>query len=821
VLRDVPGATYRIQLRREFGFGELVEIVPFLADLGITHVYCSPYLRAVPGSAHGYDVVDHTAINPELGGAEGHERMCDALASHGMSHILDVVPNHMAIGGRASMWWWDLLRNGPASRYARFFDVDWDPPEPRLKGKILIPILEDHYGRVLEAGGLSLERDGDEVVVRYFDHEAPIAPGSIENLLGAPDDLDEAIGLVNSEPALLNALLEQQNYRLARWRTDLELNYRRFFDINELVALRVEESEVFDLVHSLPLRLVEEGRVGGLRIDHVDGLRDPEQYLEHLRSEAGEHVYIVVEKILEPGEDLPSGWPVQGTTGYDFLNLAGGLFVDPAGEKPITDLYVTFSGEISDLDELEHEKKLQTMEEILPSEVERLVSLLIEICERHPRHRDYTRNELRDALRELIAALDVYRTYSRADTHELRPEDTRRIEHAFDAARSRRADIDPDLFAFLNDLLLLRYEGLTESDFVMSMQQTTGAVMAKAVEDTAFYTFNRLVSANEVGGSPGNWGTSIEDFHAAMTLAAGSRPYSMSTTSTHDTKRSEDVRARLTLLTEIPDAWGEAVRRWSELNERQRAAPFPDRNAEYLFYQTVVGAYPLEVERAVEYMRKAAKEAKRYTSWTTPDEDYDSALEGFVRGSLGNDAFLADLHTFAEPLIGPGRVNSLAQTVLKLTSPGIPDIYQGCELWDLSLVDPDNRRPIDYHARRSLLATCMSVESAMAKWDEGGPKLFLIKTALGLRSRMDAKHYEPLPVEGAGADHALAYSRGGVIAVVPRLVLSRPEGWEESEVSLPAGRWSDALTERPLSGRPTLGELWERFPVGLLVEVGP
>jgi (1->4)-alpha-D-glucan 1-alpha-D-glucosylmutase len=820
VARDAPGATYRVQLRPDFDFDDLVEVVPYLAELGITHVYCSPYLRAAPGSTHGYDVVDHTSINPELGGPEGHERMCAALAEHGMSHILDVVPNHMAIGGRASMWWWDLLRNGPASKYARFFDVDWDPPEPRLKGKILMPVLGDQYGRVLEAGGLKLERDGDEVIVRYVDHEAPIAPGSIENIPGAPDDLDDAIELINSEPALLHALLEQQNYRLARWRTDLELNYRRFFDINELVALRMEESEVFDLVHSLPLELLDDGRLAGMRIDHVDGLRDPHRYLERLRAEAGEDAYIVVEKILEPGEELPRDWPVQGTTGYDFLNLAGGLFVDPAGEKPLTDQYVTFSGEISDLEELVHEKKLQIMEEILPSEIERLVSVLIDICERHPRHRDYTRNELRDALRETIAALDVYRTYTDAQARTVRPEDIRRIEHALETAQMRSIDIDPDLFGFLNELLLLRYEGLAESDFVMSLQQTTGAVMAKSVEDTAFYNYNRFVTSNEVGGSPSVWGTSIEEFHTTMKRAAAHRPSSMLTTSTHDTKRSEDVRARLLLLTEIPDAWSEAVRRWSRINERHRTDPFPDRNAEYLMYQTVVGAFPLGVERAVEYMRKAAKEAKRYTSWTTPDEDYDAALEAFVRGALGDDEFLSDLEDFVVPLIAPGRVNSLAQTLLKLTCPGVPDVYQGCELWDLSLVDPDNRRAVDYAARRELLATCTSAATAMERWDEGGPKLYLIRTALRLRKRIEAADYEPLTVEGAGAEHALAFARGQVVAVVPRLVLSRPEGWADSEVLLPEGERTNVLTMDPVSVRPTLGELWDRFPVALLVGGG-
>ena len=818
-----PGATYRIQLRSGFGFGELAEIVPYLRDLGITLVYCSPYLRAMPNSAHGYDVVDHTAINPELGGVEGHARMCAALAAASMSHILDIVPNHMAIGGRASKWWWDVLRNGPQSAYARFFDIDWDPPEPRLKNKILVPILSDQYGRVLEAGDLTLERDGDDLLIRYYDNEVPVAPGSIESLPGAPADPDEAIDHINSEPALLHALLDRQHYRLALWHTDLELNYRRFFDINELVALRMEEPGVFDLVHSLPLSLMAEGHLAGLRIDHVDGLRDPQAYLDRLREAGGKDAYIVVEKILEPTEDLPETWPVQGTTGYDFTTLAGGLLIDPSGEKSLTDLYVTFTGESSELDALVHETKLKIMAEILPSDLERLVSLLIEICERHPRHRDYTRNELRDALREVVAGLDVYRTYIVAEVRTVRPVDARRIEDAVSAAHGRRPDLDPDLFVFLTDLLLLRYEGFLESDFVMRFQQTTGPVTAKAVEDTCFYNYNRFIALNEVGGSPGVWGTSVADFHAAMQRAAASRPRSMLATSTHDTKRSEDVRARLALLSEIPDRWGEAVRRWSSINERHRVQAGPDRNAEYLLYQTVVGAHPLDVERAVVFMQKASKEAKRYTSWTAPDEDYDAVLESFVRAALGDDAFTSDLARFVEPLVDPGRVNSLTQTLLKLTCPGVPDVYQGCELWDLSLVDPDNRRPVDYPARRALLDACVSAETAMERWDEGGPKQFLIRRALA--ARRDAPRafggiHEPLALEGDSADHAVALARDGIVAVAPRLPLTRPRGWEETHVILPQGGWSDVLTGEQVPERPRLGPLWARFPVALLIEEG-
>jgi (1->4)-alpha-D-glucan 1-alpha-D-glucosylmutase len=816
-----PGATYRVQLRAGFGFDELAEIVPYLRDLGITHVHCSPYLRARPNSPHGYDVVDHTVADPELGGTEGLARMCAALEEASMSHILDIVPNHMAIGGRASKWWWEVLRDGPQSAYARFFDIDWDPPDRRLRDKILVPILADHYGRVLEAGELMLQRDGDDVFVRYYDNEVPVAPGSIESLPGAPADPDEAIELINSEPALLHALLDRQHYRLALWHTDLELNYRRFFDINELVALRMEEPGVFELVHSLPLSLIDEGHLTGMRIDHVDGLRAPQGYLDRLREAAGRDAYIVVEKILERAEELPETWPVEGTTGYDFLAATGGLLIDPSGEKALTDLYVTFTGEDSELEDLVHEEKLKIMAEVLPSDLERLVSLLIDICERHPRHRDYTRNELRDALREVVAALDVYRTYIEAETRTVRAIDARRVEDAVRAAHERRPDLDPDLFGFLTDLLLLRYEGLAESDFVMRFQQTTGPVVAKAVEDTAFYDYNRFVALNEVGGSPGVWGMPVADFHAAMQRAAASRPHSMLATSTHDTKRSEDVRARLALLTEIPDRWAEAVRIWSSINERHRVGPGPDRNAEYLLYQTLVGAHPLDVERAVAYMQKASKEAKRYTSWTAPDEVYDAALESFVRGALDDVAFTSGLAGFVEPLVDPGRVNSLAQTLLKLTCPGVSDVYQGCELWDLSLVDPDNRRPVDYRARRALLDACDSAETAMERWDEGGSKQFLIRRALAARRaapRAFGGIYEPILLEGHGADRAVSFARNGIIAVAPRLPLTRPRGWEETEVVIPQRRWNDVLTGEPVPVRPRLGALWARFPVALLIE---
>jgi (1->4)-alpha-D-glucan 1-alpha-D-glucosylmutase len=810
--RDIR-ATYRVQLNHAFDLDAAADRVSYLAELGISHLYCSPYLQAAPGSQHGYDVVDHTSVNAELGGMDALERLAEELAARDMGHILDVIPNHMAIGSRASKWWWDVLKNGPDSSYARFFDIDWDPPDRRLSGKILVPILGDHYGRVLEAGELELAEADGELVVRYFDHEAPIAPGSLEQLPG-----EGSVERINSEPALLHSVLENQHFRLSYWRTDLELNYRRFFDINDLVALRVEEPEVFEHVHALALDLVDRGLLDGLRIDHVDGLRNPSVYLGNLRERARD-VYIVVEKILEPGEELPA-WPVEGTTGYDFLNRVAGPFVDPDGEKPLTDFYTTFTGEISDLSELTYELKLKVMDELLASDVERLVALLSEVCERHPRHRDYPRHDLREALRTVVAELDVYRTYVDADARTVRSEDAHRIDSTVAAARTRRPDLDVDLFEFLAGLLLGRSEGGPEAEFTMRWQQTTGPVMAKGLEDTLFYNYNRMVALNEVGGDPGLWGSSVEEFHESNQAAADNWPHSLLATSTHDTKRSEDVRARLLLLTEIPDHWAEAVREWAGRNDRHKRLGYPDRNTEYLLYQTLVGAHPLGVERAVAHMHKATKEAKRFTSWTAPEPDYDKAVEEFVRAVLGDSDFVAALDEFVAPLVGPGRVNSLAILLLKLTCPGVPDIYQGTETWDLSLVDPDNRRPVDYGARRSLLSFIAgaSADDVVARADIGAPKMFVIQRALDLRRRrpeaFEAASYTPLSVAGPGANKLIAFERAARVAVVvPRLVMGPSS---PATVQLPPGMWHNIFTTERWTDEASTTELFANFPVALL-----
>jgi (1->4)-alpha-D-glucan 1-alpha-D-glucosylmutase len=875
----MANATYRVQLHAGFPFVEAAGLAPYLAALGVSHLYCSPYLQAVTGSTHGYDVVDHSRVNEELGGERGRRILVEALAREGLGQVVDVVPNHMAIHVQ-NRWWWDVLENGPSSRYATYFDVEWGPPDSTAHNTVLLPVLGDHYGRVLEAGELRLERRGGAFVVRYYDHSWPVAPRSTDALLEAAaraagsdeltfvgesfgrlpvprlddrrgfhrrhrdkevlkrvlerllrdapalaDAVDRQVERINSFPDDLHAVLERQNYRLAFWRKAAQdLGYRRFFDVNSLVALRSEDERVFAETHVLVLDWVRQGAVDGLRVDHPDGLRDPGLYFRRLR-ESAPSAWVVAEKILMADERLPESWPVDGTTGYDFANRVLGLLVDPAGEEPLSLAYAEFTGEATDWTRVARDKKRQVLREVLGSDVNRLTALLMEVCERHRRHRDYTRPELQDAVVEVIAALPVYRTYVEAESGKVSEADRERIDAAVEAAAAARKDLDGDLFAFLGALLKLEVQGDLEAELVMRFQQTSGPAAAKGVEDTAFYTFNRMVALNEVGGDPGRFGVSPAEFHAAAEEAWRHWPRTMLATATHDTKRGEDVRARLALLSEIPRHWAEAARGWAALNDARRGRV--DRDAEYLFYQTVAGAWPLDADRAAAYMLKAVREAKTHTSWTRSDESYEAEVEGFVRGSLLDPAFREAVEGFVAPLVRPGRVNSLSQVLLKLSAPGVPDIYQGCELWDLTLVDPDNRRPVDYGRRRCLLAEAerLTPEDAMARLDDGLPKLWLLRQALHLRRREpaafgggDAGRYRPLQVRGPGARHAVAFSRGQrVVAVAPRLVLALERaGWADTALQLPPGRWRSELGGDEFEGEVRVAELLSRFPVALL-----
>ena len=591
----VPRATYRLQLRAEFGFAEAAALVPYLADLGISHLYSSPVLQAVAGSTHGYDVVDHAAISAELGGAAGFATLVEALHTHGMGLLLDIVPNHMAIGVPANRWWWDVLMHGQASRHARAFDVDWQPAEPRLAGKILLPVLPDHYGRVLDSGALQLVSEAGELQVAHGAARFPIDPATVP-WSADEGDVAQRIARINADLDALDALIGQQHWRLARWTASAsDLGYRRFFDVDTLIGLRVEDADVYEATHAVILEQVAAGAVDGLRVDHPDGMRDPTGYFERLRADAP-RTWLLAEKILAPGEALPDAWPIEGTTGYDFANLALGLFVDPAGEAPLTGLYQAFTGETASWDEVARTSKLQVLRERLGSDLNRLAAEFLAVCESDRRHRDFTRHELREALTEVLASFDVYRTYARAEAHELTDADARRIRAAVARAREHRPDLDPGLFGFLEEILTLRSGGELGGDLAMRFQQLSGPAMAKGVEDTAFYRYHRLVALNEVGGDPGRFGRTVAEFHAWCTVAS---QRTMLAGTTHDTKRGEDVRARLALLSQLPVEWGAAVARWSRLAERHRTDALPDRNVEYLLYQTLVGAWPISVDRAV------------------------------------------------------------------------------------------------------------------------------------------------------------------------------------------------------------------------------
>jgi (1->4)-alpha-D-glucan 1-alpha-D-glucosylmutase len=880
-MKRAPTSTYRLQLNRQFTFDDAAAIADYLRDLGISHVYCSPYLQAAPGSMHGYDVVDPERVNDELGGEEGHARFCARLRQLGLGQVLDIVPNHMAIGPE-NRYWWDVLENGPSSRYATWFDIDWNSDEVKLKNKVLIPVLGDQYGRVLAGGQIKLERERERFQVRYVDHLFPISPRSLGTILSRGAELvhDDALGFVadslsrlpapdSPDPALvqerhrdkaviyallsrmckekretckaiartiddinanideLDDLLNQQNYRLAYWRTaDQELGYRRFFDVNTLIGLRMERQHVFDATHRRVLEWLENGTLDGIRIDHPDGLRDPQQYFDRLRARAAD-AWITAEKILEPGEILRQSWPVDGTTGYDFLNVCNRLFVYGEGLREFTTIYNDFIRRAEDYDSLAHDKKLSVEQEALGSDVNRLASLFVEICESNRDRRDYTRAEIRRAIREVAACFSVYRTYVVAERNEITEDDRREIERATTKAKEYRQDIDGGLFDFIAEVLTLRQRGGLESEFLLRFQQFTSPVMAKGVEDTAFYCFNRSIGLNEVGGSPGEGGMSVAQFHEYCARIHVSHPLTMTTLATHDTKRADDVRARLAALTEIPPRWRSAVHRWSRMNARFRTQGWPDRNTEYFLYQTLIGAWPISEERLVAYMEKAVREAKEQTSWSQQNREFEEALKQFIAQILRAPDFVRELETMVARVHRAGHCNSLAQTLLRYTATGIPDTYQGGELWDDRLVDPDNRTPVDYAERRALLSELragLCVEEILRREDSGLPKLWVTHQALKLRRdhpecfSPDAA-YEPLLCSGAKAEHLVAFVRAGRVGtVVARWPIRLGDTWAGAAIALPAGKWKNILTGDDVSGGPArVQPLLRRFPVALLV----
>jgi (1->4)-alpha-D-glucan 1-alpha-D-glucosylmutase len=887
----IPGSTYRVQLHKDFTFDDAAEIAEYLRDLGISHIYSSPYLQAAPGSQHGYDVVDHQKVNDELGGRAAHGRFCGRLAEVGLGQILDIVPNHMSLG-KENSYWWDVLENGTSSRYASFFDIDWQQHEERLRDKVLIPVLADQYGRVLQSGEIKVIRQGSVFQVEAAGQTFPVAPPSLPAILTraaeyaksdtlsflaasfgrlpAPEYVDRRTILIRhrdkvvlsrllgrlcaEEPAVcekidrsiaelngnldaLDDFLNQQNYRLAYWKTaDQQLGYRRFFDVNTLIGLRVEREHVFEETHALVLDWLSRGVLDGVRVDHPDGLRDPLEYLRRLREHAPE-AWVVGEKILEPGEFLRESWPIQGTTGYDFLNTAMGVLVASEGMVELNAIYGQFTGQPTEFGLIAHEKKLNVTQEGLGSDVNRLTSLFIEICEANRNQRDYTRAEVRRAIREVAACFAIYRTYVFPDREEITPEDKEHIVQATECAKQQRQDIDAGLFDFLRDVLTMVVTGKQETEFLLRFQQFTGPVMAKGVEDTAFYCYNRLSGMNEVGSDPGLNGLSVAEFHAYSEKMQATHPLTMTALSTHDTKRSDDVRARLAVLSEMPGRFGAALLRWSRMNSEFRTGsadgPMPDSNTEYLYYQTLIGAWPLPVGRAQAYMRKAAREAKLQTTWVANNKEFEEALDRFIARTLTSPRFVKDLTQFVDRVKDAGRANSLTQTLLKYTSPGVPDLYQGTELWDLSLVDPDNRRPVDYALRRRLLKELKEMTGenvaarVMERADEGLPKMWTIHQALKLRRERPEwfgaeAAYTPLKAEGAKREHVIAYLRGKSVATVaPRLTLKLMGAWRDTTVLLPKGAWMNLLTGDSLDGGAiAMKGLLKDFPVALLVRTG-
>jgi len=817
-----PLSTYRLQLTPDFGFDDVAAVAPYLADLGVSHAYLSPILEAVSGSTHGYDVVDHSRLRSELGGAAAFERMRAALGVAGLGVIVDIVPNHMAVPTPASAnaQLWSVLREGPASPYARWFDVDWSIAERA----VMMPVLGARIGDAVAAGEITLDRSGPEPVVRYFDHTFPVRPGTVD--LPLPQ------------------LLDRQWYRLAYWRVaDEELNYRRFFDIGTLAAIRVEDEAVFAATHRLLLGLLAEGGIDGLRIDHPDGLADPRGYLRRLATATG-GAWVVVEKILEGSEELPADWDCAGTSGYDALAWVGGLFVDPEGAGPLRSLYAGISDQPAEFAAVSAETKRQVVEGSLRAEVARLVDTLVTICHGDLALRDHTSRSLDECLVEMLVAFSAYRAYV-VPGEEPDPAAVHRVEEAVASARAVLPEHRHPTLDVVRDLALGRHgRSPAKDEFVVRFQQTTGPVMAKGVEDTAFYRWLRLAALNEVGGDPERFGVIPAEFHARSSRLQETRPTSMTTLSTHDTKRSEDVRARLSVLSELPDEWALALSGW-----RSAAAAYRpnlvDANTEYLLWQTLVGAWPIGGERLWPYVEKAIREAKVQTSWTAPDVAYESTLREFVDAVLADDVVMTGVRSFVEQIAPHARVNILGQKLVQLTMPGVPDVYQGTELTSFVLVDPDNRRPADYDVRRRLLAHVgAGLDDAL---DDTGPlptvndaddletsllaesmaaldreKLLLTTTALRLRREHPdwfgpAGAYAPVEV---GTPHAVAFTRAGeVVTVATRLSagLAASGGFGDVTIQLPPGAWTDRLTGRTYAGGEVgLADVLQVLPVALL-----
>lgn len=919
-MRRIPESTYRLQLHKGFTFDDAIKIVPYLAKLGITHCYASPYLKSTTGSKHGYDVTEHGLINPEIGGEAGLDRFVAALKAHGMTHILDVVPNHAGVGSNENPWWNDVLENGPASRFAGYFDINWNgSPRQSLHGRVLLPLLGSSYSSCLEKGELKLVFDPQQgsFAIHYYQRRFPVSPCSYARVLShrcdelrtqlPPDDpalveflsiltairhlpdrcengpeqiedrhresqhIKRRLAQLSATSAVIHAFIQQnekifngtpgdaksfdqlddllvhQCFRLSYWaNASDEINYRRFFDVNDLAALAMERQDVFEATHALILKLLADGKIAGLRIDHPDGLLDPQQYLSRLHShflaecvrdqvpeqdwprvkkeliarfeqQNPRELYVAVEKILAVGESLPQTWPCDGTSGYEFLDTVNGLFVESANKDALTSIYQDFSGDATPFPDLVYHKKRLILETALGSELHMLTDRLDRIAQQQRQSRDFTFNGLRTGMREFIACFPVYRSY--ITPQAISDADRQYIDQAVERAARRNPSTDASVFHFIRDTLL------RDPAFAGKFQQLTAPATAKGVEDTAFYINQRLVSLNEVGGDPEQFGISPDTLHQFFCDRQSNWPHALSTLSTHDTKRSEDVRARINVLSEIPDEWRAAVFRWRELNQPNGAIT-PDE--EYLFYQMLLGTWPISLERIQWYMTKAMREAKLHTTWPRPAADHEKPGMDFIARALNNKNFLADFEPFQKRIARLGLINSLSQTLLKIAAPGVPDTYQGTEIIDLSTVDPDNRRPVDYDRRRQLLEASTGNSS-----DPDAMKMRL--TIRGLNARRElaplfsAGEYHPISVSGENANHVFAFARRyagrRAICIIPRLIAKVPletAGWSETSLALPAefsDNYRNILTDEQvdLSKTRAMDNLLKEFPVVLLI----
>ncbi len=915
LIDGAPSSTYRLQLHAGFSFAHAAEIADYLAQLGVGAIYTSPYMHAERGSLHGYNVIDHQSLNPELA-PDAHTRWVEALHTHQLGHLLDFVPNHVGVGSGENRWWVDVLENGPASLYADYFDIDWHSPACGLDNRVLLPVLGQQYGAELEDGKLSITRTAGSFQVAYHDRRWPLAPRTYHHILDlaleqvslAKDDHDlqelqsinTAIGHLprasetatlrreerarekevvkrrlgtlcerndkiraaidqvlatknprdegNGNIEWLDGLLAEQNYRLAFWRVATEeVNYRRFFDINELAAIRMEDPRVFEATHALVLDLVAKGAVTGLRLDHTDGLYEPQAYfrllqdrLRAVRPAGRGDLYVVAEKILEHGEQLPR-WRIAGTTGYDFLAVVNGVWVDGNAAQRMTEIYSQLTGTPPDFAPFVFAAKRQIVDGTFSAEVIMLGQALRRLAETDRRSRDFTLTALTTALKDTLAAFPVYRTYL-APGGSREPTDEQHVDHAIALAKKKNLGLDPTVLDYLRDVLLLRLPSTEATHIAMRFQQLSGPVMAKGVEDTAFYRYHRLVSLCDVGCDPARFGASIEELHAHNSSMLGAFPLSMTTTTTHDTKRSEDIRTRIAVLSEIPDDWAARVKRWVEhARTCCQGEHCPTTNDLYLLFQTLVGMWPYGDDPALgdrinTYMIKALREAKVSSSWTRPDETYEQAMTKTIACVLGAPEIASDIAGLARELAPHGACNSLAQVAVKLASPGVPDIYQGTELWDLSLVDPDNRRPVDYAHRRQLLASLGDPSTTLANdlvanYTDGRIKLHVTRVGLALRRTDPSLFLDGTYRAIQAGPHVIAFerTRGSIrlVCIAPRLPRTLTRGqrpfplgdtWGDARIEIGEGSWNSAFTNERFEGASlALRDVFATFPVAWLV----